>query len=107
MYILSYKTTFMNEIEIGEYRLVPKGTKFWSISNQTMILLDEDAIVEIKHTCYGSDGVFVKPKQLIFNMVGFIPTLIGKGTDEWQLGYSQTLPYIVPEAQLYMMEYKD
>ena len=32
-------------------------------------------------------------------MIGHIPTLIGRGTDEWQLSYSKTLPYIVPEAQ--------
>jgi len=72
----------MDEIKIGENRLIPNGTKFWSICNQTTILLDEDAIVEIKHTCYGSDVVFVEPKQLIFNMIGYIPGLIGRGKDE-------------------------
>ena len=89
----------MNEIKIGENRLIPKGTKFWSIKNQTNILLDENAIVEVKHTCIGSDVVFVEPKQLIFNMIGHIPTLIGRGTDECELSYSKTLPYTVPEAQ--------
>lgn len=63
-------------------------------------MLDEDAIIEIKITCIGSDVVFVEPKQLIFNMIGYIPTLIGRGTDEWELSYSKTLPYAVPEAQI-------
>lgn len=89
----------MNEIKIGENRLIPKGTKVWSIKNQINILLDEDVIVELKHTCIGSDTVFVKPKQLIFNMIGYVPKLIGRGTDEWGLSYSKTLPYSVPEAQ--------
>lgn len=61
--------------------------------------MDEDVIVEVKHTCMGSDVVFVEPKQLIFNMIGYIPTLIGGGTDEWELSYSKTLPYTIPEAQ--------
>jgi hypothetical protein len=89
----------MSEIKIGENRFIPKGTKFRSIKNQTNILLDEDAIVEVKHTCIGSDVVFVEPKQLIFNMMGYIPTLIGRGTDEWELSYSKTLEYTVPEAR--------
>lgn len=63
-------------------------------------MLDEDAIVKVKHTCIGSDEVFVEPKQLIFDMIGQIPMLIGSGTDEWLLSYSETLPYTVPEAQL-------
>ncbi len=86
-------------MKIGENRLIPKGTKFWSIKNQTVIMLDEDAIVEVKHTCMGNDTVFVQPKQLIFNIVGFIPTLINKGTDEWELSYSKTLSYTIPIAQ--------
>ena len=88
----------MSEVKIGENRLIPKGTKFWSIKNQTVIMLDEDAIIEIKHTCYGNDVVFVEPKQLIFNIPGYIPKLIGRGTDEWELSYSKTLPYTVPQA---------
>lgn len=89
----------MIKIEIGENRLIPKGTKFWSIKNQTQIMTDEDEIVGIKHTCIGSDVVFVEPKQLIFNIIGYIPTLIGRGSDEWKLNYSKTLPYVVPESR--------
>lgn len=85
--------------KIDELRLIPKGTKFWSVKNQRNIILDEDAIVEIKHTCIGNNGVFVEPKELIFNMIGHIPTLIGKGTDEWSLNYSSTLPYTISKPQ--------
>lgn len=84
------------EIKIGDLRLIPKETGVFSITNQRRIFLDEDAIVEIKHTCYDSDIVFVKPKQLLFNCPGFITGLIGLGGDEWSISYSQTLPYSIP-----------
>lgn len=89
----------MSKIKIGEYRLVPKGTKFWSISNQANISLDEDVIVVVKHTCTGNNLVFVEPRQLIFNIHGYIPSLIRRGVDEWSLSYSKTLPYVIPERQ--------
>jgi hypothetical protein len=60
----------------------------------------EDEIVKIKHTCYGSDIVFVEPMQLIFNLVGYIPTLIGKGVDEWELSYSKTIKYKIPNPNI-------
>lgn len=41
----------MSKIKIGENRLIPKGTRFWSIKKQTNMLLDEDVIMEVKHTC--------------------------------------------------------
>lgn len=82
--------------KINEIRLIPKETIVWSIKNQSNIRLVDDTIVQIKHTCIGNDTVFVEPRQLIFNMIGHIPTLIGRGTDEWSLNYSNTLPYNIP-----------
>jgi len=83
----------------GENRLIRKETKLWSISNQANIILDEDTIVTIECTTIGSDSVFVKPKQLLFNFPGYIPTLIGRGVDEWSLSYSKTESYDIPQAQ--------
>lgn len=88
-------------IEIDELRLVPKMTPFWSIANQRMILIDQDCIVQVKHTCFGSDTVFVAPMQLIFNIPGYFPTVIGIGSDEWELGYSKTLPFEIPKPTFY------
>lgn len=85
---------------IDEYRLIPKGTKFWSISNQTTISSDSDEIVQIKHTCHGNDTVFVKPMQLLFNIAGFIPILIAKGSDEWGISLSKTKPYKKPKSEI-------
>lgn len=92
---------------VGEYRLIPKGTEFWSIHNQSNIIINEDQIVEVKHTiAFNNDYVYVKPKQLIFNIPGYIPTIIGKGRDEWGVTYSKTIPYDVPQPQFFDYDYK-
>lgn len=91
--------------KIGSYRLIPSGASVWSIANQSQIIVSEDTIVEVAHTCHGNDGVFVKPMQLLFNMPGQIPTLIGRGKDEWSLSYSATLPYTKPEPKFFNPTY--
>ena len=89
----------MNKPIIGEYRLIPKGTPIWSIHNQLSITLSDDEIIEITNTVMLSDYVYGIPKQLLFNIPGYIPTLIGRGRDEWGISYSQTEPYSVPKPQ--------
>ena len=91
--------------EIGEYRLVPKGSAIFSIANQCNFILEEDAIVTVKHTMAGSDGVFAEPMQLLYNLPGHIPFLIGKGKDEWSLDFKITKPYRVPEPQFIEFTY--
>lgn len=87
----------MTPIKIGELRLIPKGTEFWSIKNQNIIMLTQDTIVEIKQV--SMDIIFVIQKELIFNITGYIPTLISRGYDEWEISYSKTLPYNIPEPR--------
>jgi hypothetical protein len=90
----------MDEIKVEEYRLVPRGTEFWSINNQLTLSTCIDQIVEIKHAVImNKDYVYVKPMQLLFNLPGHIPTLIGQGQDEWGIVLSKTLPYIIPKPQ--------
>lgn len=84
---------------IGEIRKILKGTQVWSIANQTLIGFNEDQICEVTHTCIGNDTVFVEPKRLAWNLPGQIPTLMGRGTDEWSVSYSKTEPYQVPKPQ--------
>lgn len=86
------RSSELSEDVIGEKRTIPKGSRIWSIKNQANMILDSDHLVEIKHTCIGSDYVFVKPIQVIFDSPGMIPGIIGKGVDEWGLSYSDTLP---------------
>ena len=86
---------------IDEYRLIPKDTEFWSISNQETMSCGTDQIVQVKHTCAGNDVVFVKPMQLMGNMPGHVPGLMSKGTDEWELNYSKTEPYRLPKPEYY------
>jgi len=85
--------------KIGKLRLIKKGTSVWSIANQSMIILVNDSIVEIAHTCYGNDVVFVKPMQILFPLT--IPGIIGKGTDEWSVSYSFTKKYTMPEPTIF------
>ena len=66
---------------------------------RTKIILTEESIVEIRHTCEGNDIIFVKPKQIVFGGYGSIPNVIGKGTDEWSLDFEETDPYIIPVTQ--------
>lgn len=89
-------------MKAGEFRLIPAGTKIWSIKNQTTLITEKDEIVEIKHTTFMNDVVFVELKQLLFNLPGHIPTLIGKGTDEWELSYKNTKHYEVPAPNFYL-----
>lgn len=79
------------------YRLIKKDTIVWSIKNQSNIKLVDDSIVEITNTCYNSDGVFCKPMQLLYNLPGYIPTLIGRGSDEWSFLLSSSEPYTISE----------
>ena len=57
----------MKEIKIGENRLIPKGTKFWSIKNQTSILLDEDT-VRTKWDVVETP-IFTKDRNIILNLM--------------------------------------
>ena len=89
--------------KIGEYRLIPKGTEFWSIKNQTIFSSKQDEIIQIKHTCHGNDIIYGEPKQLIGELL--YPTLIGKGSDEWGLSYSKTELYQIPNPLIINIKY--
>jgi len=84
--------------KVGKLRLIKGGSTVWSISNQANIIVSKDTIVEIKHTCQGNDGVFVKPMQLLF--AHMIPSICGLGSDEWALSYKDTEHYEIPPSPL-------
>jgi len=80
-----------NQKKHGKLRTVPKGTQVWSIKNQANIFLSEDSLIEVTHTTTLSDDyIFAKPKQEIFKHSPVGSGIIGKGTDEWGLLWSQT-----------------
>jgi len=91
--------------KIGKLRMIRKGNKVWSISNQANIIVSEDSIVKIEHTCHGNDVVFVKPMQLLFEHM--IPGVIGKGSDEWSISYKNTESYEIPPSQILDFKYND
>ncbi len=89
-------------------KLIKTGAKIWSINNQMNFILERDVIMEITHTTSISEYVvFGKPMQLLFNIPGYIPTLIGCGTDEWSFNLEGSEDYVVPPPQFYEMVYTD
>jgi len=102
---LKIDVTIGYEIVIGEYRLIPKGTTIWSINNQTTFILAKDEIVKISAKCIGNYTIFVSPIDVLFNMIGFIPTPMPKGKDEWSVSYEDTIPYEIPKYQAFEVTY--
>jgi len=91
----------MNKPEVGKYRLIPKGTVVWSIDHQTNIMFEKDEIVKITNTVILDDNYFYgELSQCLFNFPGFIPGMIGKGSNAGiGIRFSETKPYEVPKPQ--------
>ena len=100
-----------NEWDMDEkYRLVKSGTSIFSISMQESIKFDRDVIVEItgrEGIIFNGDNlIFCKLKMLLFNVPNQIPCLVDKGvSQEFDIKYSYTLPYKVPEPQFFKYTY--
>jgi hypothetical protein len=79
-------------MKIGEYRIIPKGTKFWSIALQAIITLDDDYIVKITNLVCGNGDYFFGNLQDEF-FKHMIPTLVDKTNGEIGINYSETKKY--------------
>jgi len=83
------------EAAVGEYRIIPKGTKIWSINNQRTFRLENDELVEITHTTISSDVVFVVPVRkrspLFYTNT---EELIKDSKDEWSVRIRNTKRYV-------------
>jgi hypothetical protein len=90
---------------VGTYRLIVAGTPFFSIINQENFTAARDIIVEITHTMFGSQAVFVKPMEL--NQAFFLgkPGLVRRGSDEYTIAYAATQPYVLPEPTIQFIHY--
>ena len=85
--------------KIGTYRLIPAGTTVFSISLQENIKFEKDIITSITNTVYFNDDfVFGTIQTLLFNLPGYIPTLISKNQGDISFKISDTKEYNVPEA---------
>jgi hypothetical protein len=47
-----------SEIEIGDITVIPKGTEFWSIALQEMIIPTRDLVIKITNTCMDTGYIF-------------------------------------------------
>ena len=84
------------------YRLIPKKTPVWSTALQENITFDKDMIIKIT-LGVGTDAVnfdfeyvYGKLQLLLFNMPGFIPTLLDKANGDIGIDFTKTLPYAPP-----------
>ena len=89
----------IEEFKIGDYRLLPKGNKIWSIALQKNVIFEENIIIEVTNTIFGDKTCFFgKMKVLLFNYPGYIPTLINTPNgDVGTININKTLPYKIPE----------
>lgn len=87
------------EIKIGDYRLLPKGESLWSIALQHTITFDKDVIIEITNST-GSSSYFGEMRTLLFNLPGYIPTLIKNINGDVLVDINKTTPYQIPDSTL-------
>lgn len=83
-------------MKVKDFAVIPKGVSVWSIDFQRNIKFEDQLIVQIVNTCTGSDYVFVKQHELLFNAPGMIPTLI-ETKNEFGISASKLKSYTVPE----------
>jgi len=83
--------------KVGGYLLIPKGKQVWNIEFQSNISFEEDQIIELTHNVWSGNYGYGKLKQLLWNIPGFIPTLIDKGKGEIGFNFEGITQYIVPK----------
>ena len=77
---------------IGNYRIILKGTYFWSIELQSMICMNQDNIVKITNTIHNNDDYFFGILQLeLFKYT--IPVLLDKVNGNIGISFSKTIKY--------------
>lgn len=86
-----------HNIKLGDLRLVPKGSVVSSCSNQMNFVLTQDVIVQVIHLLM-EDFAYVKPQDLCGAVIGAIPYVLRKGSDEWSIRLSETEPYEIPKS---------
>ena len=84
-------------MKIGEYRIIPKGTYFWSLPLQSMICMDKDCVVKLTNTVHNNNDYFYGILQLeLFKFM--IPGLTDKTNGEIGMSYNKTNNYVQPRC---------
>ncbi len=90
-------------IKIGDYRLIPKGKKVFSISLQENVIFEKDMVIEITHTCIGNNCVFANLMLVLFE--ASFPGIAPKAHGEVSVDFNETLPYKLPEPTFFDFKY--
>lgn len=82
--------------KIGDFVLVKAGTEIWCIDIQLSIIIVRDLILKVSATTYDNLTIFGIHQELLYNIPGFIPTLLGS-KDEYHVRVDDVNPYEIPK----------
>lgn len=86
-------------MKIGDIATLPAGTTVWSIALQEEVKLNRDILVKINQTCIGSSAVFVSKQELLYNLPGYIPTLLDHMKVEFGVQIDKLISFTMPVPQ--------
>ena len=90
--------------KIDKLRLIPAGTKVFSISLQQNVMFDRDVVVKAQHTVIGDDRWVFGTIQEITGLTS-IPGHYDKAHSELSFNYKETKPYTLPEPMIMDWKY--
>jgi len=102
--ILRDLLTNKNKPIIGELRLIPENTLFWSIALQDQIKLEHPIIVKVTSTTYDKSDYFYGTWQLIL-FENQIPGNTDKAHGEIGILFTNTLPYNLKDPSFFTFTY--
>lgn len=95
----------MNEkIEIGDYRLFPKGEMLFSIALQENISFEKDIVIEVEHSIIGSDKFFFGKIKILFGVGTQLPGISDKTNGGVTFDVTKTTLFKMPKETFF--EYK-
>jgi hypothetical protein len=91
--------------KIGKYRMIPAGTKVWSIALQEHVIFDKDIPVKITHTVYhNKDYVYGKLQLLLFEHM--IPGVMDRANGDIGFLLKDTVKWEVPKPKFLDFNYE-
>ena len=86
--------------KIGKYRMIPAGTKVWSIALQENVTFDKDIPVKITNTVIGNKTyVYGTLQLLLFEYM--IPSVMDKANGDIGFSLKDTTKWEVPKPQIF------
>lgn len=91
--------------KVGKYRMIPAGTRVWSIALQEHVVFENDIPVKITNTIYNdNDYVYGTLQLLLFPHT--IPGVINKANGEVGFLLKDTIKWEIPKPQFLDFSYE-